>query len=69
MQNIKLKIAGMHCSSCSMRIDGDLEELDGIQAAQTNFAKGESNVEFDETHVSLDQIKNVIQQAGYQVVG
>jgi copper chaperone len=58
----------MHCSSCSMRIDGDLEEVEGVITAQTHFAKGVSEVEFDETKVNLDKIKEIIQNAGYSVV-
>lgn len=69
MQKIVLKISGMHCSSCSMRIDGDLEELEGVKAASTNFAKGVSEVEFDETKVSIEQLKEIIKKAGYTVAG
>ena len=29
----KLKIEGMHCSSCAMSIDMDLEDLKGIKSA------------------------------------
>lgn len=57
----------MHCSSCSMRIDGDLEELEGVKTSQTNFAKGLSEIEYEETKVSVDQLKRVIETAGYTV--
>ena len=59
----------MHCASCSLRIDGDLEEVQGIKSANTNFAKGESSVEFDESQVSVEKINEVIKNAGYTVVG
>ncbi len=62
-----IKISGMHCSSCSMRIDGDLEELEGVKTSQTNFAKGLSEIEYEETKVSVDQLKRVIETAGYTV--
>lgn len=61
----KLKIDGMHCTSCSMNIDFDLEDLDGIKSAKTNFAKQESEVEFDEEKVSIDTIIQTIKQTGY----
>lgn len=63
-----VKISGMHCSSCSMRIDGDLEELDGVKMSQTNFAKGQSEIEFDESKVNVNKIKEIIQNAGYTVI-
>lgn len=58
----------MHCTSCSLRIDGDLEELDGVQSAYTNFARGESEVEYDESKVSAVQLADVIRKAGYAVL-
>jgi Cu+-exporting ATPase len=68
MIKITLKISGMHCTSCSLRIDGDLEELDGVQSAYTNFARGESEVEYDESKVSAVQLADVIRKAGYAVL-
>jgi copper chaperone CopZ len=52
----KLKIDGMHCSSCAMSIDFDLEDLDGVKTAKTNYAKQESEVEFDEEKVKVEKI-------------
>lgn len=69
MSNIvkkKLKISGMHCTSCSMNIDFDLEDLDGIQSAKTNYAKQESEVEFDEEKVKVEVIIKTIEKTGYQ---
>ena len=44
----KLKITGMHCISCAMTIDGDLEDfVKGVKASNTNYAKAETEVEFD----------------------
>jgi len=35
MQKIKLKINGMHCVSCAMNIDGDLEDTEGVTKLQS----------------------------------
>lgn len=66
MQKITLNIKKMHCASCSIRIDGDLEELPGVKSSQTNYHNAKSIVEFDETQTNLDQIKKTIQDAGYE---
>ncbi|MDQ3239076.1 MAG: cation transporter [bacterium] len=63
-----IKISGMHCTSCSMVVDGDLEDLNGVSSSQTNFVDQISKVDYDQTQVSLDQIKAVIEQAGYKVI-
>lgn len=61
----KLKIEGMHCSSCAMNIDFDLEDIEGIKSAKTNYAKQESEIEFDEEKVELKVIVEQIKKTGY----
>ncbi|MDO8576777.1 MAG: heavy-metal-associated domain-containing protein [Candidatus Daviesbacteria bacterium] len=61
----KFKITGMHCSSCALTIDMDLEDLDGIKKAQTSYAKGETEVEFDPGKVTDDLILQTIKKSGY----
>ncbi len=62
----KLKIEGMHCTSCAMNIDFDLEDLDGIKSAKTSYAKQECEVEFDEEKIKEVQILETIKKTGYQ---
>lgn len=62
----KLKIDGMHCTSCAMTIDFDLEDLEGVKSAKTNYVKQESEVEFDEEKLKAEVIIQTIQEAGYQ---
>lgn len=63
----KLKVAGMHCTSCAMNIDFDLEDLEGVKFSKTSYAKQESEVEFDEEKVQLPEVLSQIQKTGYQV--
>lgn len=63
----KLTIIGMHCTSCAMTIDGDLEDyVKGVKSAKTNYARCECEVEFDEEEVEITQIINQIKETGYQ---
>ena len=64
----KLKITGMHCSSCAMSIDFDLEDLDGVKKANTNYAKQEVEVEFDEDKVNLEDVVKTIENTGYKTL-
>lgn len=64
---LNLKIEGMHCVSCGLNIDGELEETNGIISASTNYAKSTSRIEFDDSKVSAEKIKEIIQQLGYSV--
>lgn len=62
----KLKISGMHCSSCAMIIDGDLEDIEGVKSAKTNYVKQECEVEFEEEVVQIEHIVKTIENTGYQ---
>ncbi len=66
MKKALFKISGMHCTSCAMLIDGDVEDIQGVKAASTNFAKEETEVEFDEAKVSPDTIISTIKETGYR---
>ncbi len=58
----------MHCSSCALTIDMDLEDLDGVKKSQTSYAKAELEVEFDPQKVSDDLILETIKKSGYEAV-
>ena len=65
MKKIKLKIGGMHCSSCAMSIDMDLEDLNGVTEAKTSYAKQVSEIEFDDDKIPTDKIVEQIKKTGY----
>lgn len=65
MKKLKFKINGMHCSSCAMNIDFDVEDLNGVNYCKTSYAKQESEVEFDEKEINEDKIINQIKETGY----
>ncbi|MDO8583029.1 MAG: heavy metal-associated domain-containing protein [bacterium] len=61
----KFKIEGMHCTSCSLNIDFSLEDL-GVKSAKTNYARQETEVEFDEEKVTAAKIIKSIENIGYK---
>lgn len=60
MQTIKLNIFGMHCTSCAMNIDGELEDTEGVKEAKTNYAKQQTEVTFDPQKVTVDKMISII---------
>lgn len=67
MKKIKLKIQGMHCTSCAMSIDGDLEDyVEGVKSSSTNYAKQECIVEYDEEKAKVDEIVKQVKKTGYE---
>jgi copper chaperone CopZ len=57
----------MHCTSCAVTIDLDLEELNGVKSSKTNYAKSITEVEYDPDLVSSDLLKATITKSGYSV--
>ncbi len=67
IKTIQLRIKGMHCSSCSMNIDGELEDASGVVKANTNYAKSQTEIEFDPEKITQERIKEIIKTTGYEV--
>ena len=61
----KLKIEGMHCSSCALNIDFDLEDVKGVKSAKTSYASQVTEVEFDPEKVNDQEILETVKKTGY----
>ena len=59
------KISDMHCNSCTLTIDMDLEELEGVKEVKTSYAKMETEVEFDPKKTDEKKILETIKKSGY----
>lgn len=64
---VTYKIDGMHCTSCSMNIDGELEDTKGVISATTSYAKATTRIEFDENLVSKEELIKVVEKLDYQL--
>lgn len=68
MEKTKLKLSGLHCTSCAVNIDLTVEDIPGVKNSDTNYARLESEVTFDPKQTDVNSIKNAIHNLGYQVV-
>lgn len=64
-ETITFNIDGMHCTSCAMNIDGELEDTEGVISAETSYAKAKTVVHYDPTKVEPQQLKEVIESLEY----
>ncbi|RKD89268.1 heavy metal translocating P-type ATPase [Halopiger aswanensis] len=67
-RTIHLDITGMSCANCSATIQDTLESLDGVSEANANYATDEGSVTYDPDEVSLAEIYDAIDDAGYGAV-
>lgn len=58
----RLKISGMHCTSCAMNIDGELEDTEGVKESNTSYAKQETEVTFEPEKITTEKMISIIQK-------
>jgi Cu+-exporting ATPase len=66
MEKIVLPIEGMHCAGCAQTIEKALNKKEGVKAV-VNFAGEEAIIEYDPASVSMNQLIETVQDAGYDV--
>jgi Cu+-exporting ATPase len=64
----QLDITGMSCANCSTTVRDALESLDGVESASANYATDEGTVEYDPGTVSLREIYDAVEDAGYGAI-
>lgn len=68
MSTSTLKIQGMTCNHCVMRVAKALKSVPGVQDAQVDLKKGEAIVTYDEAAVTKEKLSTAVVDAGYKVV-
>lgn len=68
MKQMELNVGGMSCDHCKMAVTNALEELDGVNTVEVSVEKGKADVTYDDTKVNRDQMKEAIEEQGYDVV-
>jgi copper chaperone len=62
-----LNVQGMSCGHCKASVEGALQKLDGVSAAEVNLEAGTVVVSYDEENVTVDTMKEAIEDQGYDV--
>ncbi len=65
---VTLKLSSLHCSSCSLNIDSELEDLPGVISTSTSYAKQESVITYDSALADPSHFTPVIENLGYKVI-
>ncbi|PKN47992.1 MAG: heavy metal translocating P-type ATPase, partial [Deltaproteobacteria bacterium HGW-Deltaproteobacteria-16] len=64
----RVAIRGMHCASCSSRIEKVLASTEGIRAAAVNLAAESLEVEWEPSRLSLGDIAGIVKGLGFELV-
>ena len=67
MNDITLKIEGMSCQHCVMRVKKAIEAVQGVSKVEVVI--GQATVSFDEVKTSKEAISVAVEKAGYKIAG
>ena len=67
MEKVTLNVKGMSCGHCINAIESSVGELSGVSKVTVNLSDGKVDVEYNPTEVSLDAIKETVDDQGYDV--
>lgn len=66
--NETLKVEGMSCAHCVNAVESSVGELQGVTSVKVDLENGAVAVNFDDSKTSLSEIKETIEDQGYDVV-
>lgn len=66
MAQTTLKIQGMTCNHCAMRVARALKAVPGVQDTEVDLQKAEAVVTYDDTKVSMEKLSSAVVEAGYK---
>ena len=67
-EKTRVGVVGMSCSTCAESVEEKVGALDGVESVSVNFASDEAAVEYDDTVVSLGDVYEAVEDAGYTPV-
>lgn len=68
MKTATFTTTGMHCPSCSMLVEMDVADLEGVESVKASHVTSSTEVTFDETKVDTSRIEAAIRGAGYEAM-
>jgi copper chaperone len=65
MQNVTLKVEGMTCGHCVSSVEGAIKNVGAV--GQVDLSAKTVQIQFDENKLTVDTIKEAIEDQGYDV--
>lgn len=67
MEKSTLIVKGMSCGHCVKAVESSVGELEGVKSVAVNLSDSKVDVEYDSAVVTLEVIKETIDDQGYDV--
>lgn len=63
----QINIKDIHCKSCKILIESEVNNLKGIKNIEVNYQNGKCWIEFNDQQISQEKIFETIKKLGYKV--
>ncbi|AKB54036.1 MULTISPECIES: heavy-metal-associated domain-containing protein [Methanosarcina] len=63
-----IKVEGMTCMHCQLRVKKAVEAVEGVQRADVNLQTKQVTVDFEEGKKNLEKVKAAIRENGYEPI-
>jgi len=67
MTTTTLTVPDISCAHCKTSIEGAVSPLAGVDSVEVAIEERQVHLEYDDSTLSLDQIKAAIEEVGYEV--
>ena len=64
-QQATLRIPALHCGGCAKTVTGSLETLPGVEVTETDPESKRVQLRFDDSMISLAEIREALDQVGF----
>lgn len=67
MEQVTLNVQGMSCEHCVKSVEESVGSLAGVSTVEVHLDTGTVDVSFDKDKIKIEQIKEKIEDQGYDV--
>ncbi|MCM3633454.1 MULTISPECIES: heavy-metal-associated domain-containing protein [Paenibacillus] len=68
MKKAVMQLEALTCPSCIKKIEGALSKMSGVDDVKCLFNASKAKVDFDDSKVTADQLKETVEKLGYEVL-
>ena len=67
MDTIKIKVKGMTCKHCTMRVENALKSVESVENVNINLSTGELLIKYKSEENIYQKVSQAIENAGYSI--
>lgn len=68
MESMTFDVKGMSCGHCKSSVEDALKGLEGVKNAEVNLDTGKVDVTYDDAKVKVADMREAVEDQGYDVV-